>query len=180
MKYLFTGTQSTGKSTILNHYKERGLNVVTEVVRNLAKESNIKVNELGDEEGQKLIFNTYKEILSNTNNYISDRSLVDVIAYTQYLVCSGSIHPSLLWEQLEDLEEFVKNNPDAIFCYFPIEFPVVDDGFRSLDEEFRKKIDENIKNILESKGIHYVEIRGSVEDRLKIIDGMMKTTCYSS
>lgn len=178
MKYLFTGTQSTGKSTILQHYQEQGVNVVTEVVRNLAKSSNIKINELGDEEGQKLIFNTYKDILNNTDNYISDRSMVDVAAYTQYLVNKGAIHPSLLWEQLEDIEEFVRNNPDAVFFYFPIEFPVVDDGVRSLNEEFREKVDEYILGILQSRHIPYVEVRGTVEERINIVNGMMKNIQY--
>ena len=178
MKYLFTGTQSTGKSTILQHYQEQGVNVVTEVVRTLAKTSGIKINELGDEEGQKLIFNTYKDILSNTENYISDRSMVDVAAYTQYLVNKGAVHPSILWDQLADLEEFVNGNPDAVFFYFPIEFPVVDDGVRSLDEEFREQVDKNILGILQSRRIPYVEVRGTVEERIKIIDEQSKTIQY--
>lgn len=178
MKYLFTGAQSTGKSTILNHYKECGMEVITEVVRNLSKTSNVKVNELGDEEGQRLIFDTYKDILYNTESYISDRSMVDVAAYTQYLVCNGKIHPNVLWEQLEDIEKFVRNNPDAVFFYFPIEFPVVDDGFRSLDEEFRKKVDGYILGILQSRHIPYVEVRGSVEERINLINSYMNTIQY--
>jgi nicotinamide riboside kinase len=178
MKYLFTGTQSTGKSTILQYYKEKGVNVVTEVVRNLSKTKGVKVNELGDEEGQKIIFETYKDILSNTNNYISDRSMIDVAAYTQYLVCKGAIHPSILWEQLAELDDFVNDNPDAVFFYFPIEFPVVDDGFRSLDEEFRKNIDNNIKNILDSRGIPYIEVRGTVDERINLINTHMNMIQY--
>ena len=116
--------------------------------------------------------------MSNTDNYISDRSMVDVAAYTQYLVNKGAVHPSILWEQLADLEEFIMKNPDAVFFYFPIEFPVVDDGVRSLDEEFRKNIDEYILGILQSRRIPYVEVRGSVEERIKIIDEQSKNIQY--
>ena len=36
-RIIFTGAQGTGKTTVLNHYKENGKNVITEVVRRLAK-----------------------------------------------------------------------------------------------------------------------------------------------
>lgn len=168
MKILLTGAQGTGKSTILKELEKEGFDVITEVVRNLAK-SGVKVNEMGDEEGQKTIFKTYQKLLNEKTDYVSDRCLVDVAAYTNYLVCEGKIHPSLLWEQLEDVEDFTLSNPKALVFYFPIEFPVVDDGFRSKDEEFRKKIDENIKNILNSRHIPYIEVRGTVEERLNTI-----------
>ena len=74
-----------------------------------------------------------------------------------------------MWEQLEDVEDFTLSNPKTLVFYFPIEFPVVDDGFRSKDEEFRKKIDENIKNILNYRHIPYIEVRGTVEERLNTI-----------
>ena len=60
-KLIFTGAQGTGKSTILNHYREQGMNCITEVVRNLSKQG-ININESGDEIGQKTIFETYKEV----------------------------------------------------------------------------------------------------------------------
>ena len=83
-KLIFTGAQGTGKSTILNHYKEKGMNCITEVVRNLSKQG-ININESGDESGQKVIFETYKEVLTQPGDYISDRGLTDVLAYTMYL-----------------------------------------------------------------------------------------------
>ena len=167
MKILLTGTQGSGKTTILNEFKNAGWNVITEVVRNLSKEG-IKINELGNEDGQKKIFETYKKLLSE-GHYISDRGLTDVASYTWYLVNKGEIHPSVLWEQLEDIDDFFRSNPDALVCYFPIEFPVVDDGVRSVDEDFRKEIDNNIKSILDSREIPYIIVTGDVENRISII-----------
>lgn len=168
MKLILTGAQGTGKTTVLNEFEKGGWNIITEVVRKLSKEG-IKINEMGDEEGQTKIFDTYKELLQ-CEEYISDRGLTDVAAYTWYLVAEGKIHPSILWEQLACIESFFENNQDVVVCYFPIEFPVVDDGVRSIDEDFRKRIDHYIKDILDSREIPYITVTGSVEDRVRMIN----------
>ncbi|MBR5297532.1 MAG: ATP-binding protein [Parabacteroides sp.] len=170
MKYIFVGTQSTGKSTILRQFQSE-YNVITEVVRRLAKEG-VKINEMGDEEGQWAIFNEYKKLFSEQDNYISDRGLVDVCAYTKYLVDQGSIDESIYTEQLKQLKEFVRD-VQATYFYFPIEFPVVADGVRSVDENFRKAIDENIRAIMKEAKINHVIITGSVEHRVSIVKECM-------
>lgn len=176
MKIILTGSQGTGKSTVLHEFEKGGFAVITEVVRKLAKDG-IKINEMGDEEGQKKIFETYKELLSN-ENYMSDRGLTDVAAYTWYLVNENKIHPSILWEQLEDIEEFFNAHTDIIVCYFPIEFPVVDDGVRSVDESFRLRIDHYIKDILDTKHIPYITVTGTVEERVELIRKTIEETLY--
>lgn len=169
MRFIFTGAQGTGKSSILYHYRDLGYNVITEVVRNLHKTKGINVNEMGDVEGQNMIFGTYKELL-NGPEYISDRGLTDVCSYSFYHAKTKPEMVQVANEELKDIKEFVKNNPDVVFFYFPIEFDVVDDGFRSTDETFRHNIDELIHAILLECNIPYVEVRGTIEERIKIID----------
>lgn len=172
-RIILTGAQGTGKTTILNHFKEQGMNCITEVVRKLAKEG-VKINEMGDEEGQRKIFDTYKDLLSQKESYISDRGLTDVMAYTVYLNDSGKNLFHLSLDQMVDYLMFNKNNPDIIYCYFPIEFPVVDDGVRSIDEKFRSDVDENIKNILDNTNTPYHTITGTVEERIKQLEELLK------
>ena len=175
MKIIFTGAQGTGKTTILNHYKEQGYNIITEVVRNLSKEG-VKINEMGDLEGQRKIFATYNKILNKEESYISDRGLTDVTAYTSYLGIKNDdndLRIETLY-QLADIQDFYQKNPDVITCYFPVEFPVVDDGIRSLDENFRQDIDKGIQNVLEGLGIQYHTITGTVEERIKQIDKIIQ------
>ena len=57
--------------------------------------------------------------------------------------------------------------------YFPIEFEVVDDGVRSLDEEYRREIDNNIKSILEELGINYYVMEGAQEERLEMMKNII-------
>lgn len=173
MKIIFCGSQGTGKTTVLNRFRNEGWNVITEVVRILAREEGVKINELGDEEGQLKIFNKYKELLNTQKDYISDRGMPDVIAYTHYLVSEGKVHPSVLWNQLDDLTYFIDSN-NPLICYFPIEFPVVNDGLRSTDEEFRSTIDSNIKSILDNEKIPYITVKGTVDERVNMIKQAIK------
>lgn len=172
MKLILTGAQGTGKTTILNHFKDT-MPVITEVVRKLAKQG-ININEYGDADGQKLIFDTYQKLLSETPEYMSDRGLTDVLAYTGYLFDSKKIEDeTVVFDQAEALGKFNSDHPDVIYFYFPIEFPVVDDGTRSIDENFRKAIDQNILGILKLSGVPYIEVRGTVEERIKIVESVI-------
>lgn len=166
-RIVFTGAQGTGKTTVLKEFENKGLKVITEVVRQLNSKG-VKINKDGDEKSQIKIFKTYKELLStfNMDGYISDRCLIDVLAYTMYLAKNGKATNELVEKQIKQLTKFRDENPDIMYCYFPIEFDVVDDGVRDTDEEFRKEIDENIQNIMKIVGISPINIKGSVEERV--------------
>lgn len=165
-RIVFTGAQSTGKTTILKKMEEMGCNVITEVVRKLA-ESGVKINKDGDEKSQVKIFKEYERLLSEMTmtGYISDRCLIDVVAYTMHLAKHGKIEEKFLDKQLKALKKFVASNPDITYCYFPIEFGVVEDDVRDTDEEYRKEIDNNIRYLMELCGLQPIYIRGSVEYR---------------
>lgn len=173
MRIVFTGAQGTGKTTILNHYKDLGFNVITEVVRNLSKKG-VKINKDGDEKGQTKIFNEYKKLFNESTDFISDRCLVDVVAYTVYLHKQGKITEKFVNKQLKELHKFVIANPNIFYCYFPIEFDPADDGVRDVDTEFQKDIDETILSILGAMGLNIVIVNGSVEDRIAKVDSLMK------
>lgn len=168
-RIVFTGAQGTGKTTLLNVFKEKNYDVITEVVRNLAANKKVKINKDGDEKSQRVIFKEYSDRLKmvSWDGYISDRCLVDVMAYTKYLVDHGKVSEKFLEKQKKDFAKFLAMTPDIIYCYFPIEFPVEADGTRDTDEEFRTEIDNNIQEILKEFQILTVRMTGTVEDRIK-------------
>ena len=166
-RIVFTGAQGTGKTTVLKEFENKGMNVITEVVRELAK-TGVKINKDGDEKGQAKIFKTYKDKLSssNINGYISDRCLIDVVAYSMYLAEQGKVSDEFVQKQMKQLIKFKNENPDIAYCYFPIEFDVVADGVRDTDEEFRAAIAHNIIAVMHEAGIRPIIIKGAVEERV--------------
>lgn len=167
-----TGAQGTGKTTVLNIFKEHGWPVVTEVVRNLVKEKGITINQDGTNETQMLVFNTYKDILGSKDHYVSDRGLTDVMGYTAVGVIEDKVDSDILIKQCEALQEFVEDNRDIVYVYFPIEFPVVADGTRSTDEDYRTAVDESIHDLLNDLGdfdIDYLTVHGTPEERFNQI-----------
>lgn len=167
MKIILTGAQGTGKTTILKYFSNE-YSTITEVVRNLSKQ-NIKVNEEGDEEGQKTIFNLYNTLLSKKCDYISDRGLTDVYAYSTYHFLQNKLSQNELDTEFKKIKAFNENNKDVKYIYVPIEFNVIDDGFRSTDEEFRHFIDDAIHQTLEDLNVEYLTVSGTVEERINQI-----------
>ena len=168
-KILLCGASGVGKTTVLNKFKEEGFDVVTEVVRTLVKEKGIKINEMGDEEGQRMIFDAVSESIKK-DYIVADRCWVDVIAYTAWSVNQGKISKSILMPFIEFfVNSMTYQENKVLFVYFPIEFPVTDDGVRSTDEEYRKSIDDYIKGILQESGYHYITVHGTPEERVEQI-----------
>lgn len=105
------------------------------------------------------------------NNTIYNRSLVDTLAYTQYLVKNKEI-PAYVNELNEKLLSEVKYLITHTFVTVP-DFPLVGDEVRSSDEDFQKEIHNNVLQILEDSNIPYTLLEGSVEDRVKDINSVL-------
>lgn len=176
-RIILTGAQGTGKTTILNMFRDQ-LPVITEVVRSLAKTQNIHINEMGDTESQDIIFDEYKRLLSQ-EEFISDRGLTDVLAYSIYLCDKQRVDIEHVSKQLKMFDEYVQDNPDVLFFFFPIEFPVEDDGVRSTDEEFRAAVNEYIARLLRERvpADRVYEVHGTPQERYDSICAVLASKC---
>lgn len=181
MKVTICGAQSVGKTTLVDSLPEKYQKyIIKKVIRNviLKSEDEIFVNEDSDAYSQVKFFDAYMSILSKKENYITDRGLLDVAAYTNYLGYKKKLGSGLYFTQLQYIKKSLEKNPDEVFIYIPIEFDIVDDGFRSLDKKYQEECDRAIRMAFDDAGITPLVICGPQEKRnkdfLKIIEALEK------
>ena len=110
-----------------------------------------------------MIYQLIEENFVKNNNrslILSDRTLVDHLAYT-LLLHNGSMSNDEM-ELLKLISIKYLKTYDIIF-YIPIEFELVSDDVRSGDRIFQKEIDEHIKLFI--KDFKYFTLTGSVNQR---------------
>lgn len=174
-KVMLTGTQCTGKSTLINILEKEGYQTIRSVSRN---SQDVGINHQRTLEGQKEIFRRFAESVKDKENYISDRCMLDAIAYTYelaYFTPSRDVDHEVS-RMIGEFKEYISKN-NVIICYIPIEFPLKSDGVRSTDDKFRKRINNIIKHILDNHKIPYITLSGNVNDR---IDKIKEICQYSA
>ena len=89
---------------------------------------------------------------------------MDVVVYTKFM--KGVT--SHTYNYIEDTWNRVKSEYTH-YIYFPIEFDSVDDGVRSISEEWRKEVDDEFKAVLDGVRQPYLTITGSPMQRVEQI-----------
>lgn len=152
----------------MNKIRESGLltdyQFADEIVRTLVRERGIKINEEGEFNSQVAVFRAHKKNVENYANLITDRCCLDAMVYTLHNRKDFTTREINIFQRYfdETLPQY-----DLIF-YLPVEFEVKDDGFRSTNEIFRRKIDEYFKALILIYDIKVVTLTGSIEERLKL------------
>lgn len=158
------GASSTGKTTVFELLKTKlpKWEFISESTRTVQKYGFI-INEAGTEATQLAIATYHLKTLLQPYNLILDRCFLDVLVYTSVL---DKNIPQRTTTYLESVWEEVKEEYTH-FIYFPIEFNAVEDGVRSVDEEWRHQVDVEFKNRLQS--LRHLTISGSPMQRVSQI-----------
>jgi thymidylate kinase len=139
LKFAFLGTHGTGKTTaayaLATELKKRGydVDIITEAAR--SHPAHLPINEKTTTQSQKWIFAEMlrRELESNAQISICDRTLLDVFAYT-YRV-DNAVGMSMLPFIKEHLKTYA-----IIFYMEPQKGYLRKDGVRSVDKQFQKDI----------------------------------------
>lgn len=165
LRIAFTGTHSTGKTTLCNALSEElDITNVINLTRDVPKDMR------GTKEGQELILTNYLyRIPRLDSHYVVDRSILDIIAY--------SLTANIGWSSsmVGGLMEFYKHSnfyPTHLF-YLPIEFELVQDGERP-DEKSRITVDSYIQELMGYNLPNMHTITGTVEERLSKINEILR------
>ena len=167
MRIGLTGTMSVGKTTLVNAIKQLpefgNYNFATERSKYL-NSLGIPLNFETTIEGQT-IFLAERVTELMQENIITDRTILDVIAFTQ---CANKV--SVI--DSDAFEKYAKRfifQYDYIFYISPKGIDVEDNGIRETDVNYRNKIDETIQKLLLKHGPVYHELTGSTEERIEQI-----------
>ena len=171
----FTGAQSTGKSTLLEECKKdgrfNGFTFQHEVTRWVKKTYDLTINENGDELTQLAILAKHLDnyLVYRNKDVVMDRCILDGLVYTTYLYAGPN---QTVNEEVYDYAEFLFktliNKIDIIFYAEP-EIPLVDDGERSVNTEFRDGIVKLFEEAIKHFKIPVVRLTGSKKERMAII-----------
>jgi len=176
MRIGFTGTVSVGKTTLVNALKELPEFVEYEFRTERSKylrDLGIPLNTDSTLKGQ-IIFLAERSSELFIENMITDRTIIDVMAFTRL---AKSI-PYFMADDLNDAVSHLLREYDYIFYVSPEGVELEDNGVRTIDSTYRMEVDKEIQNLIikhKSKLRNYEELSGTTEERIKKI----KQTLFS-
>ena len=159
------GASSTGKTTVYELLKNKlpKYEFINESTRTVGSYG-FPINVSGTSETQLAISSFHLEALLKPGNVVLDRCYMDLLVYSNFMdKISKEAH-----NYIEDTWNRVKNEYTH-YIYFPIEFKSVDDGVRSVNEEWREKIDKEFQLLLEGVRKPYLTVTGSPLQRVEQI-----------
>ena len=164
------GASSTGKTTVYELLKNKlpKFEFVNESTRTVGSYG-FPINEKGTEATQLAISCFHLEALLQPYNQVLDRCYMDVLVYSKFM---NKITP-MTYLYIEDTWNRIKNEYTH-YVYFPIEFDSVDDGVRSVNEKWRKEVDDEFRVVLEGVRQPYLTITGSPMQRVEQILNFIK------
>ena len=167
MKIGFCGTMSVGKTTLVNALKElpefKGYNFATERSKYLSS-LGIPLNHETTIEGQT-IFLAERVTELMQDNLITDRTIIDVMAFTN---CAKMVSV-IDGDAFVDYAKRFVSQYDHIFYISPEGLDIEDNGVRETDVDYRKQIDEEIQKLLLKYRPVVHTLKGSTEERIEQI-----------
>jgi len=170
----FTGAQSSGKSTLLSKMQKdkyfKSWNFEAEITRQLKEKYKLSINEDGNNFTQMITIHSHIDnyLKNKDSDCVLDRCCLDALVYTTYLSYMKKCDEELGY-YAEYICKKLISKYDIIFYTDP-SIPLVDDGVRSVDVEFRNKVIQLFDFYIDHfQPKNVVKLAGSVEERYKII-----------
>lgn len=170
------GSQGVGKSTLIKELKKIYPDFIyqKEFVRSILKKSDVN---RADYSSQRKILDAQKKFLLKPYNSISDRGPLDSISYTNLLRSQGlSDMTDKEFNELEEESRTILQSSDVSIIFFlPIEFSLIDDGYRTMDEDQRNDVEDIMLDYINKWNLsHKVKmLKGDVDSRVVYCSGII-------
>ena len=168
MKIGFCGTQSVGKTTLVNEIKNlpefKDYTFKTERSKYL-RDLGIPLNTDSTIKGQTIFLAERAAELMN-EKVITDRTIIDVMAFTSLAITI----PYFISDSFEQFASNLLEEYDCIFYISPKGIDIEDNGVRETDEEYRESVDISIQKFItryRHKIKRLVELKGTTEERIE-------------
>lgn len=179
MKICIIGTHCSGKTSVIDKLYSRvefsGYSFFPEPIR-VVGNAGFRVNQESDDAAQLAMLAIHLKNL-NEQNFISDRSLLDLYVY-------GLTLKNVTKETLEFIHGMWTRNADQYDYLFHCqpEFDLVEDGFRSNNKawqlEIKKLFDREIEHMLQSNLLNnckIINLSGSINERCeKVLEVVLR------
>jgi nicotinamide riboside kinase len=167
MKIAISGSQGTGKSTLIKAIEDANLlpdyTFIKEIVRSL-REQGVKINREADHISQCKILEEHYKNHFRYFHFLTDRCAVDAYVYALY----DYLHGKYTFEEHKQHEALFLSSMGFynLFFYLPIEFKLTNDGIRDMDIQYQKDIDNLFRIVYTRHRIPYQILSGNVKTRL--------------
>ena len=179
----FCGAHSTGKSTLVEFFRgKEGFVCLDSCTRSTISDRERKIDGVSSLDDTQLrmmkgVKSRMAEIVEMNQKdpskvYCMDRCVFDFLSYTKAFYQKGLLKKQVYEEIVEGCEGLWANID--VFFYLPIEFKIVDDGVRSLDEDLRQTVDRNVRDSLFWYPVQAVELTGTVLQRVKKVEEVVE------
>ncbi|HDL74905.1 MAG TPA: hypothetical protein ENH06_00775 [bacterium] len=181
-KIFFVGAQGTGKSTLNRFiFDHPGLRRELHIKKSIDSISKMffsdfsifkKLNSPEFYEAQVKILVYASNLYLNTENFISSRGFADSYAYLMHYVSKTKNKNGLiLIDTVKIFQEFLNQEEGVYTFYVPVAFDISDknNNLRSNNLDFQQEIDIHIQQFLKITNTKYIIVKGSLEQRKKII-----------
>lgn len=160
MRIAVVGAHGTGKTTVCREIAQiLKYNYIPDIVAE-AFRLKFTINEETPPESQFWILSKQLELERNTpESWVMEKSLWDNVIYGSFSIKDKEV--------LSVIQKIVDANAkyDFVF-YLPIEFPISDDGLRSLNVDFQRFVDQQLLEYLSKHKIKYHKLTGDIDNRV--------------
>lgn len=185
----FTGSHSTGKSTLVEFFRgKEGYVCLDSCTRTTISDRERRIDGVEDlgltqirmlDQVTKRMADIVKMNAENPDKiFCMDRSVLDFIGYSRAFNKRGLLSDEYL-KQIEEKCDRLWEYID-VFFYLPIEFQIVNDNVRSLDEDLRQMVDKEILDQILWNKVRAVKLTGPVLVRVKKVQEVVNEITRSN